>query len=416
MSIPKGHQTIEKCRSCHNEKLELIKDLGIHFVSNFPSTKDHAEYPKAPLVLVFCDHCQLLQLKHTAPQEILYSQFYWYRSGVTESMKAALRDITQEIEDYNLLQEDDVVIDIGSNDGTLLRSYQQKSIRTIGIEPAKNLKDEGEKGIDLLINDFWNYKTLLQHCQQKAKVITAIGMFYDLDDPNDFIADIEKALSDDGVFIAQLMCNKNMIKTLDLGNINHEHLEYYSLDSLKFLFEKHSLEIIDITTQPVNNESYRITVKKKNGTFNPRSGAEERVALAFEDDRKYNSIHSFKRFFEQVDKAKRDCLSFIKEEKAKNKSVWVYGASTKGNTILQYYGLNNQLIDKAAERSPEKYGKYTVGTAIPIVSEEEARLESPDYFLVLPYTFIDEMYDREVEWRNKGGKFLIPLPEFKVLA
>ncbi|MCP4912759.1 MAG: class I SAM-dependent methyltransferase [Oligoflexia bacterium] len=410
------YKTIKHCRSCHNPDLELIKDMGMHYVSNFPEKENHEEFPHAPLVLVFCPHCKLLQLEHTAPQELLYRQFYWYRSGVTQSMKDALRDITKEIEELGILEDKDIVLDIGSNDGTLIRTYTQSNIIKVGVEPAKNLAKEGAQGCDIFINDFWTKENYQNFCNSKAKIITAIGMFYDLEDPNKFISDISDCLSDDGVFIAQLMCNKNMLQTIDLGNINHEHLEYYSLDSLNYLFEKYQLEIFDIKTNKVNNESYRIFIKKKDGTYPVSELAKQRVQDAFIEDRQYNTKEAFEKFFQEVDKAKEECLQFIKKANEEGKSVWVYGASTKGNTILQYYGLDHKLIQKAAERSPEKYGKYTIGTKIPIVSEDEARKASPDYFLVLPYTFINEMYEREKDWRDQGGKFLVPLPEFKVLS
>ena len=232
-------------------------------------------------------------------------------------------------------------------------------------------------------------------------MITAIGMFYDLEDPNKFIKDAQRALADDGIFVAQLMCLAPMIEKNDLGNICHEHLEYYSLASLKYLFETNGLEMFKIEENNVNGGSYRIFARHYKGT-----------GISF--DEKYDRTDILN-FAKRLEDNRKRCVDFIKAEVAKGKKVYVYGASTKGNVILQYYGLDHTLITAAAERSPEKWGKYTIGSWIPIISEEEARKAKPDYFLVLPWAFFDEFYKREADWRAGGGKFIVPLPDFRVV-
>lgn len=411
-----SYTTRTSCRLCDSTKLSLVKDMGVHYVSNFVEDEDHSNYPKAPLVLMYCENCTLVQLEHTAPQELLYRRFYWYRSGVTETMRKALEDITNMVEDLVDLKEGDVVLDIGSNDGTLLRQYKNKNIVKVGVEPAENLAEEGSKGVDIFISDFWSKDSYNRKIDNKAKVVTAIGMFYDLEEPNQFIKDIEETLTDDGVFVSQLMCLHNMIETNDVGNINHEHLEYYTFRSLKILFEQNNLEIVDIYVNDVNSQSYRIIAKKKNGSFVPLTGARERINKIEKEEEQYNSLKGVVGFFDKIEAEKNKCLDFINEELEQGKNIWVYGASTKGNTILQYYGLDNRHLEGAAERSPEKWGKYTIGTKIKCHSEDHAREVQPDYFLVLPYTFIKEMYKREENWRNKGGKFIVPLPRFEVLG
>jgi hypothetical protein len=255
------------------------------------------------------------------------------------------------------------------------------------------------------MHDFWGYERYMELAAKwgfgKARVITAIGMFYDLEDPNKFIADARKALTDDGIFVAQLMCLTPMLQKNDLGNICHEHLEYYSLESLKYLFETNGLEMFKIEENEVNGGSYRIFARPFKGTGIP---FKEKVT-------KQDILDFGKRVRENRDR----CVNFIKQEVAKGKKVYVYGASTKGNVILQYYGLDSKLITAASERSPEKWGKYTIGSWIPIVSEDEARKARPDYFLVLPWAFFNEFYDREKEWRSQGGKFIVPLPDFRIV-
>src|SRR3989344_3891829 len=250
---------------------------------------------------------------------------------------------------------------------------------------------------------------------KKAKVVTAIGMFYDMEDPNQFVADAAKALTEDGVFIAQLMCLKNMLDSNDVGNICHEHLEYYSFKSLEYLFNKNGLEIIDVEINEVNGGSYRIYSRKIGSATRPASGAAERIQKVRESEKDFGKKQVYLDFFKRLEDNKKKCVDFIKQETARGKKVWVYGASTKGNVILQYYGLGPELIEGASERSSFKWGKYTVGSMIPIYSEDEARQKKPDYFLVLPYAFFNEFYAREEEWRKQGGKFIVPLPDFRVV-
>ncbi len=393
------------CRLCGSSRLSDIFSLGEQYINDFVPEERIGKGLKAPLELIICDDCSLLQLRHTAPQELLYSRYYWYRSGVTDTMRRALRDITQQIEAEVKLNPGDVVLDIGANDGTMLSTYTAPGIQRVGCEPADNLIEMLKKNTKYVMHDFWNYEKYMALAAQwgfgKAKVITAIGMFYDLEDPNGFIKDAQRALTEDGIFIAQLMCLAPMIEKNDLGNICHEHLEYYSLDSLKCLFERNGLEMFKIEENDVNGGSYRIFARHYKGT-----------GIEFKERCSRNDILAFaKRLEENRDK----CVNFIKKEVSKGKKVYVYGASTKGNAILQYYGLDNSLITAAAERSPEKWGKYTIGSWIPIISEEEARKAQPDYFLVLPWAFFDEFYEREKVWRSRGGKFIVPLPEFRVV-
>jgi NDP-4-keto-2,6-dideoxyhexose 3-C-methyltransferase len=393
------------CRLCGSSDLREVFSLGEQYINDFVPLEKVGTGLKAPLELVLCDHCSLLQLRHTAPQEILYARHYWYRSGVTATMRRALRDITEQVEGMISLHSGDVVLDIGANDGTLLASYAVPGLRRVGCEPANNLVGMLREHADYVMHDFWDYERYSELAAQwglrKAKVVTAIGMFYDLEDPNQFIGDARKALAEDGIFIAQLMCLAPMLEKNDIGNICHEHLEYYSLESLKYLFETNGLEIFKLEENDVNGGSYRIFARHYKGT-----GIPLHEKFTFDD---------MAAFARNVRDNRDRCVEFIKREVANGKTVYVYGASTKGNVILQYYGLDHTLIAAASEKSPEKWGKYTIGTWIPIVSEEEARRAQPDYFLVLPWAFFDEFYERERAWRERGGQFILPLPEFRVV-
>jgi len=398
--------TRKTCRLCGSNSLHDVFSLGVQYINDFVPLEKVGKGMKAPLELMMCEHCALLQLRHTAPQELLYSRNYWYRSGVTDTMRRALRDITAQIESMVKLEPSDVVLDIGANDGTMLASYSVAGIRRVGCEPANNLIEALRQNTEYVMHDFWDYQRYMELAGKwgfgRAKVISAIGMFYDLEDPNKFIKDAQHALTEDGIFVAQLMCLAPMIQKNDLGNICHEHLEYYSLNSLKYLFETNGLEMFKIEENNVNGGSYRIFCRHYKGT-----------GVKFEEKYTLSDILAFAK---RIEDNRRRCVEFIKAEVSKGKKVYVYGASTKGNVILQYYGLDNTLISAAAERSAEKWGKYTIGSWIPIISEEEARKANPDYFLVLPWAFFDEFYRREKEWRLRGGKFIVPLPKFRIVS
>lgn len=396
---------ITNCRVCGESKLVPLFSLGEQCVSDFVS-KDK-ETVRCPIDAVMCEECTLVQLLHTAPQDFMFSRHYWYRSGVTDTMRAALKNVVKEAEKY--LYPGDLALDIGSNDGTLLRHYLP-SITTVGVEPATNLAQEGAAGISHFIGEFWSADAYKSRINKQANVITACGMFYDLDNPNDFIRDVSLVLAKSGVFIAQIMCLKQTLDNYDVGNFAHEHLEFYTIASLDRLFGNCGLEIFDISENKVNGGSYRLLVGHVGQHKIQPSVVRARSA---ESHLKYEN--TYYRFFKQLEYNKSVCVSFIQNMTASGKTVWGYGASTKGNVILQYYELDSSLILSVSDRSPNKWGLYTVGSNIPIVSEADARLAQPDYFLVLPYAFIDEFVERENKWLLNGGKFLVPLPEFRIV-
>ena len=411
------YTTRSTCRICGRNELTPLFDLGIHYINDFVTPGLAYNGPKAPIELVYCSFCTLVQNPHTVDMDLLYKGNYWYRSGVTATMRTALDDITRYARSLVSYERGIVVLDIGSNDGTLLRTYPEY-VHTIGFEPALNLQEEGSRGVSVLVPEMWSAEAYFKRTDKKAKIITAAGMFYDLDDPNKFIADVAKVLHPDGVFIAQLMCLQDMMDVNDIGNLAHEHLEFYTIRSLEYLMGKHGLEIFDIHTNSVNGQSTRLSIRHRNSNVQPLN-----QRTAERDLRRRASVESAVpdsviAWFNQMELIKHKLWELIAGQAyGEMKSVWVYGASTKGNTLLQYFGLNYDEIIGAAERSPEKWGKVTAGTSIPIYSEEHARERNPDYFLVLPYAFIDEFIEREKdqEWRKRGGKFIVPLPELRVI-
>lgn len=414
----------QTCRLCGSKSLTPIVDLGPQMLASAFVSKDNQDAlptRKVPLQLVRCNPsvdenaCGLVQLRHTFPADIMYAD-YWYASGVNQTMRDALADITASALRHVTIEKGDVALDIGCNDGTLLRSYKEPGLSLVGFDPAKNfvgIKDEGFRRI----NDYFNKASYVAALgDQKAKVVTSIAMFYDLEDPVSFTSDVHDVLADDGIWILQMADLPTMLRHNMFDNICHEHLIYYHLAPMEYLLKRCGMKLVDVELNAINGSSYRFYIRKAEGPA-PSIEAARRIAkVRFEEfNMALDTDAPYEKFKENIERNRNDLLFFINQERAKGKKVFVYGASTKGNVLLQYCGLNEQVIPFAAERNPRKWGTKTLGSDIPIISEEDARAMKPDYFLVLPYHFLDEMQVREKEFTDRGGKFIVPVPTVKVV-
>lgn len=380
-------ERINHCRICGNPQLKKVVDLGEQVLSGkFPKvgTPDPAV---APLVLVECtgkDCCGLVQLGHDIPLSMLYGAGYGYLSGLNPSMKKHLELIAIEAEHLVKLRKGDVVIDIGSNDGTLLKAYETKGINKVGFD-APHYK-EHYNGTDIkFIPEFFREYSV------KAKIITSIAMFYDLPDPNKFVEDIKNTLSSDGLWILEqsylpLMLDRNAFDT-----ICQEHIEYYDLPQIQWLCDHHGLQVCHWDVNDTNGGSFIVYVRHK---MKP----------------------DFYRFNNRVHDIKERLDGFLVSEKAKGKTIHLYGASTKGNVLLQTFGIDYRIVSYAAERNPSKFGSWTPGTHIPIMSEEFSRNLNPDYYLVLPWHFRDGFIEQMKEYMRGGGKLIFPLPEPELVS
>jgi NDP-4-keto-2,6-dideoxyhexose 3-C-methyltransferase len=402
---------IRACRVCRSTRLDEILSLGNQYVSDFVSSD--GDNPQAPLELVRCKQCGLVQLRHTFSRGSLY-RHYWYKSGISPTMRNALADLVARASEIARPIQGDIVLDIGCNDGTLLRSYGAKGLILVGFEPAENLIQDARKGTDRIFNDFFSEKVFKQEFDdKKAKIVTSVAMFYDLEDPNSFVADVANILAPAGVWVVQQNYLATMLEQNGFDNISHEHLEYYSLETMQSLLKKHRLEIFDVVTNDVNGGSFRTFICHI-GQYPTRNSVAE---LKNHEARLGLGEHStYDLFAESIRKMRTQAREFIAKEVENGKTVYVYGASNRGNTILQYYGLDHTMVRKATDANPEKWGRKTVGTFIPIVSKEEARRDKPDYFLILPHHFLEEITRDEKEYLEKGGKFIVPLPQFRVVT
>ena len=397
----------ETCRICDGRALEDVVSLGMQYVSGFTSNGDHGV--QAPLDLMLCTQCGLVQLRHSVDPDLLYRQ-YWYKSGVNQSMRTELQDIVDQAGGLVCLTVGDTVVDIGCNDGTLLSNYDT-FVHRIGFEPATNLCTEAGRYADVVVNDYFSAclaETVLNG--RTAKVITSIAMFYDLEDPNAFVADVERVLAEDGIWIIQMAYLPSMLSQNAFDNICHEHLEYYSLATLVQLLGRHGLSVFDAELNDTNGGSIRVFVSKRGNAPRVRNRAIAR--LEWENGEGLGEPRVYDHFRTRVNTIRHWTQEIVRS----SPRVYGYGASTKGNTLLQYFGLDHTVIHAIADRNPAKWGLRTVGTNIPIVSEDEARAQNPSHFFVLPWHFMREFEEREADFLNAGGKFIVPLPRFRVVG
>jgi hypothetical protein len=399
--------------------------LGDLYVSDFIKEDESPRGGEVEMKMMLEEETGAVRLEKCAPLDTMYGK-YWYRSGINQTMKNELKGITENILSLIKLKENDIWVDIACNDGTML-SFLPKNLIRIGIDPVDNtFKRESEKHADLIIQDYFTHEAFSnsRFGKSKAKVVTSIAMFYDLENPKKFIRDVYKTLDDDGLWVLQLSYTPLMIKQMAFDNICHEHIYYYSLFNLKNLFESCGFKIVDCQLNDINGGSFRVYAMKDVGDVKKFSTQPNRDVcqfridsiLEYEKTLKIDKVETWKTYFEDILKLKEETVNFIKEEKAKGKTIWGYGASTKGNTLLQYFGLDNTLIDGIAERSVYKWGLRTVGTDIPIYSEDDMRKAKPDYLLVLPWHFINEFIERESDFLKSGGKFIVPCPKFEIIG
>jgi len=411
--------TRQTCRLCGSRALTPVVSLGDQYIGGAFAKPDCTPpvQRRIPLDLVRCDPaldqdaCGLVQMRHSVPPRVLYAS-YWYRSGVNQTMRDHLAGIAHMAEEIAGLKAGDLVLDIGCNDGTLLKSYRSEGIKRLGIDPSNVVAHARAAGLQV-VNDFFSAAALRSvYPEQKPRVITSIAMFYDLENPHAFVADIKDSLDEAGVWVVELSYLPSMLEINSFDTICHEHLEYYSLAPMERLLAEHGLEVIDVTLNGSNGGSFRVAAGHA-GKIKPSDEARERVQQLRlrEFEQAYDTDAPYALFRKNIGKIRKDIQAFLKKAKAQKKLVHGYGASTKGNTTLQFCGVTPDLLPAIADRNPDKFGTRTVGTNIPIISEEASRKLKPDFYLALPWHFIEEFKKREHEFLKRGGKFVMPMPQ-----
>ena len=410
----KMYTKIKKCRIGGGENLITVLSLGEQYLTGvFPKSKDE-KITKGPLDLVWCPESGLLQMRHSYNLGEMYGDNYGYRSGLNASMVSHLTNKIHYLEKLVKIGENDLVIDIGSNDATSLKAYSGKH-RKVGIDPTgKKFKEFYTDDISL-IPDFFSAATFRREFPtEKAKIITSIAMFYDLESPIDFVKDIESCLSDNGIWHFEQSYMPSMLRTNAYDTVCHEHLEFYSFKVVKNLLESCNMRIIDVQMNAINGGSFAVTASKKSATYKSNTPIINWM-LQQEDDMGLDTPKPYRDFEERVFKHRKNLTDLVNALVADNKKIFAYGASTKGNVLLQFCGFTTAQIPYVAEVNESKFGSYTPGTNIPIISEKEAHAMKPDYFLVLPWHFKNSILEREKEYIANGGKFIFPLPEIEII-
>ena len=407
------YRKIKHCRICRSKKLSIILDLGFQALTG-KFLKSFKKTIKTPLSISLCKDCKFVQLTHNFNNSYLYNLDYGYESGINSTMKNHLSKITKKIEKIKRLNKDSIVIDIASNDGTLLNSYKKKMVR-VGIDPILNRFKKNYKNIDYKIANFFNFQEYKKLNIGKADVITAFAVFYDIKNPNQFLKDIKNTLSKNGLFIIEQSNLAHMIRLNSFDTICQEHLGYYSTSVIKSLMEKNELKIIDHEYNKSNGGSSRYYITHINNDNIKVNNKNVNYALQYESRLKLDKINTYSKFKKNINIIKKKCVKKINSILSSGKKIHGYGASTKGNVILQYFGLNNKKIQFIADRNPFKYNKYTPGTSIKIISEKNSRSMKPEYYLVLPWHFKKEILKREIKIRKQKTKFIFPLPKLKII-
>jgi SAM-dependent methyltransferase len=409
-----SHRRIEACRLCRKRTLVSVLDLGSSALTGvFP--EPGTSVPEAPLQLVWCSDCTLVQLLHSYEPTEMYGDNYGYRSGLNASMVRHLHSKAERLADHVGLGTGDVVLDIGCNDGTLLDGFRAPGISRIGIDPtAEKFSDFHPSGI-VFSPTFFSKAAFDRLSAEPAKLITSIAMFYDLEDPVLFTREVAACLASDGLWHFEQSYMPAMLRAGSYDTVCHEHLEYYSLRNILQLLESADLEAVNVRFNSVNGGSFSVTAAHRGSRHTPERHLIDWL-LAQESRMGLETPAPLRDFETRVYRHRADLRGLLDTLRDSGATVLGYGASTKGNVMLQFAGVTTEHLSAIAEVNPDKYGRTTPGTGIPIISEEEARAMRPDYYVVMPWHFREGILRREEEFLRSGGRLIFPLPEIEIVG
>ena len=416
------HKTINKCRICGNNNLIAVINLGKQFMDGIFPSRTGEILESLPLEVVKCHNvneeycCGLVQLKHQHLFEKAYWETYGYRSGLNQSMLASLASVVNKIVSYGILNEGDIVLDIGSNDATLLKHFPRNRYQLFGMDPGGNkLQKYYTPNISLIPEAFSSDLFLKYSKKRKAKIVTSVAMLYDIEYPLDFMRQVYDILEDKGIWAFEQSYMPSMLENNAYDAICHEHLSYFGLTQIVWMAKQTGFKIIDVEFNAVNGGSFLVIASKSGSQFKENTSLLERI-LSDEKDKYLSSLLPFEEFKKRVYSHREDLLRTLRLIKESGKKVIGYGASTKGNVLLQFCGITNKDIPFIAEINEDKIGRYTPFTNIPIISEHDAFSMNPDYLLVLPWHFKDYFLLRERLFLEKGGKLILPLPTVEIVG
>lgn len=404
---------ITKCRNCKNKELKKLFSFGsMSFTGKFPIKGK--SIPKGKLTLVMCGNCKLVQLDRNFNKKYLYGLDYGYRTGINKTMSSHVVRVKNQICKKIKLKAFDQVLDIGSNDATLLNSYNNKKIIKVGIDPLIKKYNKFYSDIDYALPFFFSHdKIPLEVRKKKFKIITALSMFYDLENPNKFLNSVKKILHEDGILLIEQADLYLLLKNNVFDTICHEHLEYYSTNVIMRMLNQNGLKLFDHKFNEVNGGSSQYFICHQNSLFKINKKNIDK-AIKLEKMIGLEKIITYKKFYSKIIKIKNNLNKIVSKVIKKGKIIHGYGASTKGNVLLQLMNITSNEIKFIAERNPNKYNKFTPGTKIQIISEKKSRELNPDYYFVLPWHFKKEILSRETKMLSSGCKFIFPLPKIEI--
>lgn len=414
-------EEIKECRLCHEKKLETVLNLGSQYVVDFVSKPDTTSRGKAPLELVRCENCCLVQLRHTVNQGSLYETF-WYKSDCNEQMSNALKELAETTQEVARVGQGDKVLDIGCNNGLML-GWFPGVVRTVGVDPCKELVEEGlkQKRMDIGLIGYFSEELVREHGPFKA--ITAAGMFYDVPDPVTFLNECAKVMTKDGVLIIQMNYLVEMLNNFCVDNACHEHLGYYSLMAMKTAAERASLEIVGAEVNEVNGGSIRIYMTRKDSGLNGLSSQKQLdlfmmvMKLTYAEMKMgLDTKDAYKKFQIGVEQRVNALRNYLVTEAKKGERIYIYGASTRGTVLMQLLNLPEGVILGAAERDSSKFGLHMVGGTWPKIYDESYCRARATQFLVLPWHYEESVTKREYAFLVRGGKLIFPLPSPRVIT
>jgi len=403
------------CRACSSERLVSILDLGATPLANSllaqcELSKSEAVYP---LELMFCQACSLAQLRYTVSPELLFKEYVYFSSFSDTMLRHAQRSADALIQRLGL-NRSSFVVEIASNDGYMLKNFLTAGIPSLGIEPATNIATAAQRNGVPTINEFFGVQLAKQLVAEgkAADLILANNVMAHVPDINGVMAGVKQLLNPDGVFVIETPYVRDMIEGLEFDTIYHEHVFYYSLTALDYIFRQHGLAAIDVETLPIHGGSLRVTAS----TVETAKQSSAVVSmLAAESAAGVMAREYYLQFAQRVDELGRELKTLLGNLKAQGKNVAAYGASAKGSTLLNYFGIGADLLDFVVDRSPHKQGRFTPGTHLPIFSPERLHESKADYVLLLTWNFADEILEQQAEYRRDGGHFIIPIPELRIV-
>jgi SAM-dependent methyltransferase len=416
-NTPETH--FEECRLCHSPKIRTIMDFGeVALAGGFLVPEQFETQPKFKMRLVFCEACYLLQIQDRVPPELLFKDYFYFSSAIT-TLKNHFREYAKEVTARFLKPETATVVEIGCNDGVLVNPLADQGIKNvIGVDPATNVvKTVGNPKVNI-VNDFFNEATADAILKKfgPADLIVANNVYAHVDDMHGLTRGIEKLLGPDGVFVFEVHYIRNLLEEFQYDMIYHEHLFYYSLIALDNFFKTFDLEVFDVKPIQIHAGSMRYYVRRV-GHLKHEKMSEAVIELRKQEfASKYDKVETYLDYAEACNKTRVDLMNLLNKLKSENKMLFGYGASGRANTIIQYCGITNQTLNCIIDDAPAKHGFYTPGSHILIQPRERIMQDKPDYVLIFAWSFIKEVVGKNMAYLENGGKFIVPLPEVRIVS